>query len=120
MQIEGLYLVEKGIIPDAIVGDFDSVTEEEWHELHEASLEKLKKFQAEKDETDTDLALLKALTYKPTEIVVTGVTGGRLDHYEAALRSIYHLQLTFIQKSAFKIMNQHNEIQIFNCLDAST
>lgn len=85
------YLVEQGITPHAIVGDFDSLTDEEYQAVL-AQTKNQQRFQQEKNETDTDLALLKALTYTPQEIVLTGVTGGRLDHYEAAVRSIYRLQ----------------------------
>lgn len=103
------YLLEKGIVPHAIVGDFDSVTELEWQQLEEV-VDNVEKFQAEKDETDTDLALLKALTYNPSEIVLTGVTGGRLDHYEAALRSVCRLQLEY-PAIRIKIVNTYNELR---------
>lgn len=73
-----LYLIEQGITPHAIVGDFDSLTDEEYRQVM-AQTNDQQRFQEEKNETDTDLALLKAYTYEPQEIVLTGVTGGRLD-----------------------------------------
>ena len=48
---------------------------------------------SEKEETDTDLALRYALLYAPTEIILTGVTGGRLDHEEAAKRALLRVQV---------------------------
>ncbi|MCM3386707.1 thiamine diphosphokinase [Ureibacillus chungkukjangi] len=105
-----LYLIEEGIVPTDIVGDFDSLSKEEWQRVSTIALN-AEKVQAEKDETDTDLALLKALTYNPTEIFLTGVTGGRLDHFEAALRSMYRLQKEHPQIH-IKIINSHNEIRI--------
>ncbi|GLC87449.1 thiamine diphosphokinase [Lysinibacillus piscis] len=104
-----LYLIEQGITPHAIVGDFDSLTAEEY-QLVITHTHDSERFQEEKDETDTDLALLKALRYAPTEIILTGVTGGRLDHYEAAIRSIYRLQKEY-PHIAFKIVNQTNVLQ---------
>ena len=104
-----LYLIDEAIIPDAIVGDFDSVTAEEFARISKA-VAHIEQFQAEKDETDTDLALLKALDYAPTEIWLTGVTGGRLDHYEAVLRSVYTLQRQHPEVT-FKLINPFNEIQ---------
>lgn len=104
-----LYLIDQNIIPHTIVGDFDSVTADEFARISEA-VSHVEQFQAEKDETDTDLALLQAIQYVPTEIWLTGVTGGRLDHYEAALRSLYTLQAKHPQ-IIFKIINPHNEIR---------
>ncbi|BDH61098.1 thiamine pyrophosphokinase [Lysinibacillus sp. PLM2] len=104
-----IYLLEQGIQPNEIVGDFDSLTNEQW--LNVSSIvKKITKVQAEKDETDTDLALEKALEYHPTEIILTGVTGGRLDHFEAAIRSVYRLQSTNLHIQ-IKILNISNEIR---------
>lgn len=104
-----LYLVDKGIHPHSIVGDFDSITAEEFARISEV-VDHVEQFQAEKDETDTDLALLKALTYEPQEVFLTGVTGGRLDHYEATLRSVFLMQQQY-PHITFKIINSHNIIQ---------
>ncbi|MBD8025817.1 thiamine diphosphokinase [Ureibacillus sp. Re31] len=105
-----LYLIEEGIMPTEIVGDFDSLSEEEWIKVSNL-VKNVEKVQAEKDETDTDLALLKALEYNPSEIYLTGVTGGRLDHFEAAIRSMYRFQM-LNRKTKIKIINSHNEICI--------
>lgn len=103
------HLIEEGIIPDAIVGDFDSVTEEEYARISETVIH-VEMFQAEKDETDTDLALEQALEFHPHTVLLTGVTGGRLDHHEAALRSLYRFQLAY-PNIQFKIINKQNELQ---------
>lgn len=105
-----LYLIDDGIIPAEIVGDFDSLSESEWERVSNIIL-KIEKVKAEKDDTDTDLALLKAISYNPTEIFLTGVTGGRLDHFEAAIRSMYRVQLDN-PKIKIKIVNAYNEISI--------
>lgn len=104
-----LYLIEHGIIPHAIVGDFDSLTDEEYQLVMAQTVDQ-QRFQEEKNETDTDLALLKAYTYAPQEIILTGVTGGRLDHYEAAVRSIYRLQKEHPHVK-LKIINHSNILQ---------
>lgn len=103
------YLLSRNISPNAIVGDFDSLTQEEWGTVSQAGSD-IDRYKAEKDDTDTDLALLKALTFAPDEIILTGVTGGRLDHYEAAVHSIYRLQMLY-PKVKLKIVNASNEIQ---------
>ncbi|QDQ01681.1 thiamine diphosphokinase [Lysinibacillus fusiformis] len=104
-----LYLIEQGIKPHAIVGDFDSLSQVEYDYVREHTND-AQRFHEEKNETDTDLALLKALTYGPTDIVLTGVTGGRLDHYEAAVRSIYRLQIEH-PHVILKIINHANLLQ---------
>ena len=103
------YLIEHGIIPDVIVGDFDSVSEEEYASISEV-VPHVELFQAEKDDTDTDLALMRALDFEPSEVLLTGATGGRLDHHEAALRSLYRMQMTY-PHIQFKIIDPHNELQ---------
>lgn len=105
-----LYLLEEGIIPHEVIGDFDSLSEQEW-EILRRKVKKIEKHRAEKDETDTDLALLKAISYHPKEILVTGVTGGRLDHFEAAVRSLYQMKSQH-PDIEHKIINKHNEISI--------
>ena len=103
------HLLERAVVPTHIVGDFDSVTEEEWA-LICSRVQHVDRVRAEKDETDTDLALLKALALRPSEIVLTGVTGGRLDHYEAALRSVKRFQMVY-PHIAFSICNKQNELR---------
>lgn len=103
-----VYLLNKGIIPDLAVGDFDSLTEEEW-QLVQERVPTIERHLPEKDETDTELAIVRALAYKPSEIILTGVTGGRLDHYEANLHILYR-----IQKNNPSI--QIKMVNKFNCL----
>ena len=87
-----LYLLEKGIIPQEAVGDFDSVSEEEYERI-KTSVERVGQYHSEKDETDIELAVERALSYNPKQIILTGVTGGRLDHMESALHLLYRLQM---------------------------
>lgn len=103
-----LYLVESGIIPVDIVGDFDSVSEAEFERIH-AVVQTALQLNAEKDETDTELAIERALQFSPSRIVVTGVTGGRLDHFEAAVRIIVRYQLAY-PNVEFMIVNKQNKL----------
>ena len=68
-------------------------------------------FQAEKDETDTELAMESALAYNPEQIILTGVTGGRLDHMESALHLLYRLQIEH-PHTCISIRNSTNELSI--------
>ena len=103
------YLLQAGLQPTAIVGDFDSLNDEEWQYVS-ARCHEIYRYAAEKDETDTDFALLYAVEQDVEEIWVTGITGGRLDHSEAAMRSVARLQLAYPHKT-FRILNDQNELR---------
>ncbi|MFF2752521.1 thiamine diphosphokinase [Psychrobacillus sp. NPDC058041] len=104
-----LRLLSNGITPNEIIGDFDSLLDEEFDFLKQ-TVEKMTILQPEKDETDTHLAILRALTYNPEAIILTGVTGGRLDHYEAVLHDVLMFQRNN-PKIVFYIRNKQNIIQ---------
>ncbi|WP_318615472.1 thiamine diphosphokinase [Sporosarcina sp. YIM B06819] len=105
-----LHLLQQGITPHEAVGDFDSVTSEEYDQIA-AAVHKVGRFRSEKNETDTELAVDRALTYNPERVILTGVTGGRLDHMESALHLLYRLQMQH-REIAFSIRNKTNELSI--------
>ena len=105
-----LHLLQRGIIPLEAVGDFDSVTESEYDEIA-AAVRIIGRFRSEKNETDTELAVDRALSYGPERVILTGVTGGRLDHMESALHLLYRLQ-TAHNHTSFSIRNGTNELSI--------
>lgn len=106
-----LHLLDAGIVPVEAVGDFDSVSSEEYEKIR-SKVKKIDAYRSEKNETDTELAVERALTYVPKEVVLTGVTGGRLDHMLSALHLLYRMQKKNPDVS-FKICNAHNEFIIF-------
>ena len=67
------HAVSVGIVPDILVGDFDSLNEPEDF-LLKVRLPK------EKDETDTMYALKMAFSKKPYSIIIYGGIGDRFDH----------------------------------------
>ncbi|MBO1911890.1 thiamine diphosphokinase, partial [Microvirga sp. 3-52] len=105
-----VHLLEKGITPKEAVGDFDSVSIEEYEKIKKA-VKNISKFNAEKDETDTELAIERALSYNPEHVLLTGVTGGRLDHSASALHLLYRIQIEYPSIS-FSIINQTNAMSI--------
>ena len=105
-----VHLLDRGITPKEAVGDFDSISIEEYEKI-KIAVKNISKFNAEKDETDTELAIERALTYKPEQVILTGVTGGRLDHSASALHLLYRLQIENPDIS-FSIINQTNEMSI--------
>ena len=72
-------LDELGILPDYIVGDFDSVPEELLTRYRAAHIP-IETFPREKDKTDTQIAIELAESHGATSITLIGATGSRLDH----------------------------------------
>ncbi|MGE6487943.1 thiamine diphosphokinase [Paenisporosarcina sp. NPDC076898] len=105
-----IYLLNERIQPNVAVGDFDSLTPDELSQLKE-HVESVKVAPAEKNETDTDLAIAEALHFNPDHILVTGVTGGRLDHFMAVLNSVYRFQKNN-PSIQFTIRNKWNEMKL--------
>ncbi|MBO0473843.1 thiamine diphosphokinase [Enterococcus ureasiticus] len=80
-----LYILENGWPLDLAVGDFDSLTDDEQQTVQKQAKE-LIQAQAEKDDTDTQLALALIVDQSPdADITIIGATGGRLDHFLANL-----------------------------------
>ncbi|GAB6159082.1 thiamine diphosphokinase [Desulfotomaculum varum] len=104
-----LFLITNGRQPDLAIGDFDSVTPEEFALIRQASKQCLACDPVAKDETDTELAFNWALTRRPREILLLGVTGCRLDHTLANL----HLLARALQEGVpCRIVDEKNEIML--------
>ena len=69
-----------GILPDLILGDFDSASSRTLDFFKEECPDRIEAFPAEKDWTDTELALMRALDAGADQITILGATGTRLDH----------------------------------------
>lgn len=69
-----------GIVPDVIVGDFDSADPAALADFRRREHIVWEVHQPEKDDTDTELAIKRALAMGASHIVLLGATGGRLDH----------------------------------------
>ena len=73
------FLKREGILPDLLLGDFDSIKEETL--LYFDGKTKVLKYDAVKDFTDTEAAYEEAIKLHPEEIYFLGCTGSRLDHF---------------------------------------
>lgn len=76
--------LENNIIPDLVVGDFDSLGEI-------PKLENVEVHPCVKDETDTFFALRRGLDRGYKNFVIFGALGGRLDHTFANLQLLQYL-----------------------------
>ena len=83
---DGGYLAckRRGIVPDLLLGDFDSMEEP-------ADFPKVLRLPVEKDDTDTFLAAKYALERGCRAFHIYGGTGGRLDHTLANLQLLVWL-----------------------------
>ena len=75
------------IKPDVIIGDMDSIDPASLASYTTQGI-KIIKYPANKDFTDTELALDYALNLKPEAIFIWGALGGRIDH---ALANVFPL-----------------------------
>ena len=74
-------LVKKEIVPDIIVGDFDSV-------ITDLPCQNVIKYPVEKDDTDTLLACKIGIEKNYNNFVIFGGVGGRIDHTFANVQSL--------------------------------
>ena len=90
-----------GVVPDVVIGDFDSGTEPDH------SVVKVVKYPTDKSYTDGELAMIYARDNGYDEIMLIGMTGDRLDH---TLANIFIMSQ---YKDAY-LIDDHNEIYIVN------
>ncbi|GBF34057.1 thiamin pyrophosphokinase [Desulfocucumis palustris] len=102
------YAAKLGLLPDLIIGDMDSLDSQTLLDFSRRGAE-IKTFPAEKDETDTTLALAEALAGQPDEVVILGALGTRFDH---SLANVHLLRLAGDKGVPAKIINQFNEISL--------
>lgn len=115
LEIDYIIGVDKGlqfcyehqIMPDYIVGDFDSLPAEilTWFKVNKNI--PIREYNPVKDATDTMIALKKALDEKSTEIWILGATGTRLDH---VLCNIQILKNAWNEGVPTYLVDKHNLI----------
>ncbi|WP_407391961.1 thiamine diphosphokinase [Carnobacterium jeotgali] len=105
-------LLEQGIVPQIALGDFDSVTKEELKHIKK-EIADVRVYQAEKDETDTELAVQIAFDeFKPDNVSIYGTTGGRMDHLLNNIYMIFQPKL-FQYASKIRLLDVQNTISYF-------
>jgi len=81
-----------GLIPQVVIGDFDSLTAEELKALAADGV-RLIQHPARKDQTDLELALAYAIEHGADDILILGALGGRWDQTLANLLLLAHPSL---------------------------
>lgn len=72
------HIMALGLMPHFVIGDLDSLTEDDLYELGSADV-RVDQYPANKDETDLELAIQYALQLDFSSIVVVAALGGRMD-----------------------------------------
>ncbi len=99
---------KNNIRPHFAIGDFDSVSSDFVTQIEQLEIE-LVILKPEKDETDTEAALLWVIKQKPDSIIILGGFGSRMDH---SLANIHLLRLALQANVHCQLQNEHNSIQI--------
>lgn len=94
------HAVACGIVPDWLVGDFDSNREEHLPE-------QVIRVKPEKDDTDFYLALTQGISLGFQKFIVYGALGGRMDHTWANIQTVAQMLLNGVQVT---LLDEKNEV----------
>ena len=82
------FLYQYKIVPDVIVGDFDSVSKKVLsHYVGEKTIS-IYQHDSKKESSDTELAIEAAMELEHYELLILGATGNRLDHFWGNVQSL--------------------------------
>lgn len=105
-----VFLYKYRILPDVIVGDFDSLPKEILDFYKEHTQIPIREFNPVKDATDTEIALRLAVEHEWDHVLILGATGTRLDHVWG---NVQILKVALDAGMDAKILDCHNRIRLF-------
>ena len=105
------FFYRNGLRPDLILGDFDSADPAIVDYFKKQSDVRLEQYPPQKDWTDTELALRRALELLPDRIDLVGATGCRLDH---VLGNLQLLALGLETGVEVFMLDRHNRIRMID------
>jgi thiamine pyrophosphokinase len=100
-----------GVTPHLIIGDMDSVEKGQLQKLQDAEVS-MELFPHDKNETDLELAIQRAVEMNPAQIIIIAGLGGRLDQTLANIALLTDLRL-----SGIDIRLEDGVEEIFVCRD---
>ena len=103
-------LIGTDIVPDEVLGDFDSIDEEGKSFIEKNNI-KIEKYPSRKDFTDTELCLEVLLKKGLVDIIILGATGTRLDHM---FSSMFLLERLKKESVAGKFIDDYNEVSFIS------
>lgn len=101
------FLRQINVLPNLVLGDMDSITSENLLYYQDNSLVEVETYPVMKDETDTELAIMRAMEMKAKEVVLYGGLGNRFDH---SLANVYLLSRLLQKGIKAKMVDEVNEI----------
>lgn len=104
------HLRKMGIMPNILIGDFDSANSEDLKYFINQGIEAYK-FPIEKDMTDSELAIEKALEIGASELLFIGAIGSRVDH---SFANVFLLKKILDMGLKACIIDENNQIYMFN------
>ena len=104
------YCEALGLIPSVIIGDMDSI-DDDLLSAYEAKGSEILRYPRSKNETDTELALIHALSLTPHRIRIVGALGSRIDH---GLANISLLVAGVAQGVDIRIFDDCSELFVVN------
>ena len=105
------FFYRNDLIPDLIVGDFDSASKEALEFFKTKESIAWEKLNPVKDDTDTEFAIRKALAMGAEKITLLGATGTRLDHM---LGNIELLGIGLQANVPIQIIDDKNKVRMIN------
>ncbi|MBO8165375.1 MAG: thiamine diphosphokinase [Brevibacillus sp.] len=108
-----LFLLERDLVPHMALGDFDSVTDAERTRIEQQVKNLTACDPVMKDLTDTEMAFRHVLSLQPSEIILLGAVGSRLDH---TLANIHLLTAALQAKVSCRIVDEKNEVLLVDHL----
>ena len=97
--------------PDLVIGDMDSIQKNQWQKLQKSGIS-VELFSRDKNETDLELAVTRAVEMNPEQIIIVAALGGRLDQTLGNITLLANPQL-----STFDIRLDDGMEEIFLCRD---
>ena len=108
-----------GLTPNLVIGDMDSLEKDQWQKIEKAGVP-IELFPRDKNETDLELALNRAIELEPQEIIIVGALGGRLDQTFGNTALLSDVRLSTLRHGsgpAFNIRLDDGVEEIFFCRD---
>ena len=99
------------LTPNLVIGDMDSIQNDQWQRLQALGVA-VELFPRDKNETDLELAINRAIELEPREIVIVAGLGGRLDQTIGNIALLTDLQL-----ATFDVRLDDGVEEMFFCRD---
>lgn len=105
------HAVALNLTPNLVIGDMDSIQNYQWQKLQALGVP-VELFPRDKNETDLELAINRAIELEPHEIVIVAALGGRLDQTIGNIALLTDLQL-----ATLNVRLDDGAEEIFFCRD---